>query len=177
MKIISDIVKKLSIILIIIFIGLFFISCGKKPDTLYVNGKIYTLDKNNTVAEAVAVKDGKIFELGKTAELKEKYKDAKVIDLNGKAVVPGFIDAEGNLMEFSRNLSFIDLRMAKNIEDIKRLVTEKVLKTQAGEWVGGFGWDDLQLPPADYERMDHRILDSISTTHKIYLVNSRADIA
>lgn len=157
--------------------GLVLLSCGKKPDVLYVNGKIYTLDKNNTIAEAVAVKDGKIIEIGKSAELKDKYKDSRIVDLNGKTAVPGFIDAEGNLMEFSRNLSFIDLRMTKNIEEIKRLVMDKVLKTQDGEWVGGFGWDDLQLPPADYERMNHRILDSISTKHKIYLVNSRADIA
>jgi predicted amidohydrolase YtcJ len=154
----------------------FLVSCSKKPDIIYINGKIYTMDKNNSIVEAIAVRDGKILAIGKTQELTEKYSSIKTIDLKGKTVVPGFIDAEGNLMEFSRNLSFIDLRNAKSLKEIVKLVKEKVSKTQEGEWIGGFGWDDLALPPAEFKRIDHRVLDSISTSHKIYLINSRADI-
>lgn len=163
--------------LIILFIFCCLIaSCSKEPDVIFTNGKIYTLDNNNTIVEAVAVKEGKITETGKSQELTSKYTKVKTIDLKGKTVVPGFIDAEGNLMEFSRNLGFIDLRAAKNIADIKKLVTDRVKNTKEGEWVGGFGWDDLTLPENDYKRISYKILDSISTKHKIYLVNSRADI-
>ncbi|MGH2575219.1 MAG: amidohydrolase family protein, partial [Ignavibacteria bacterium] len=164
-------ILKLSIGLIICT---FLTSCSKNPDVILTNGKIYTLDKNNSVVEALAIREGKITDAGKTQELTEKYSSVKVIDLKGKTVVPGFIDAEGNLMEFSRNLGFIDLRTAKNLDEIKKLVAEKVKTSKEGEWIGGFGWDGL--PPEDFKKIDYRILDSISTKHKIYLVNARADI-
>lgn len=167
--------KTIKITLIVIFCA-FLSSCGKKPDIIYVNGKIYTLDKNNSVVEAIAVRNGKVLETGKSQELTEKFTSVKTIDLKGKTVVPGFIDCEGNLMEFSRNLSFIDLRNAKTLNEIIKLVKEKVNTTKEGDWIGGFGWDDLALPPADFKRIHHTVLDSISKNHKIYLINSRADI-
>jgi predicted amidohydrolase YtcJ len=167
---------KLRNIFVLLAVCVFFASCGKKPDVIYVNGKIYTLDKNNTIAEAIAVGEGQIIAVGKSSELKEKYSSVKVIDLQGKTVVPGFIDAEGNLMEFSRNLGFVDLRNARNLDDIIKMVTEKVKTAKEGEWVGGFGWDELVIPENDFKKLDYKILDAISTKHKIYLINSRADI-
>src|SRR6266498_4079528 len=167
--------KIMKIILLITFCAL-LVSCSRKPDVIYVNAKVYTLDNNNTIAEAIAVRNGKVLETGKTQELKEKFPSIKTVDLKGKTVVPGFIDAEGNLMEFSRNLGFIDLRQAKSVNEIIGLVKDKVSKSKDREWVGGFGWDDLALSPADFKRIDYKVLDSISTNHKIYLINSRADM-
>lgn len=151
-------------------------SCSKNPDVIYVNGKIYTLDKNNTIVEAVAVREGKIFATGKSNNLTDKYSSAKVIDLQGKTVVPGFIDAEGNLMEFSRNLDFVDLRGTATLSEIIQKVTDKVKSSIDGDWIGGFGWDDLTLPPEEFRKIDHTTLDNISTKDYIYLVNARADI-
>jgi len=155
---------------------IFLASCSKNPDVIYVNGKIYTLDNNNSIVEAIAVREGKILASGKTSDLTEKYSSVRVVDLQGKTVVPGFIDAEGNLMEFSRNLGFIDLRGTRNLKDILNRVTERVNTAKEGEWIGGFGWDDLILTPEDYESIDHHLLDSISTKQFIYLINFRADI-
>lgn len=154
------------------FILVLFSSCSKKPEVIFINGKFYTLDKNNTIFEAVAVADGKIIALGKSSELLENYPSARKIDLDGKTVIPGFIDAEGNLMEFSKQLSLIDLRNAGSVEEIKQLVKEKIKQSEPGEWIGGFGWDELKLPEKDLERLHHKILDSISTDHQIYLVNA-----
>ncbi|MGA2668499.1 MAG: amidohydrolase [Ignavibacteria bacterium] len=167
--------KKLKF-LALLLLPLLFVSCSKKPDVIYTNGKIYTLDKNNTIAEAVAVSEGKILALGKTKELTDKYPSSKTIDLKGKTVVPGFIDAEGNLMEFSRNLSFIDLRGAKTVDEIVKLVTDRVKTAKDGDWIGGFGWDNEALPQEQYENIDHTILDKISTKCFIYLINYRADM-
>jgi predicted amidohydrolase YtcJ len=151
-------------------------SCSKNPDVIYTNGKIYTLDKNNTIVEAIAVREGKILATGKSKDLTDKYSSAKVIDLQGKTVVPGFMDAEGNLMEFSRNLDFIDLRGTKTLAEIIQRVTDKVHASKDGDWIGGFGWDDLALPPEEFQKIDHTTLDKISTKDYIYLVNARADI-
>ncbi len=155
-------------LLLILVICLLIASCSKKPDVIFINGKIYTLDKNNSVVEAMAVAEGTIVALGKSGEIQEKYSDAKVIDLNGKTVVPGFIDAEGNLMEFSKQLSLLDLRYTKSLDEVLRKVSERVKSAKPDEWIGGFGWN---LPVKDLEKLDHKLLDAISTTHYIYLVD------
>jgi len=155
----------------------FLASCSKNPDVIYTNGKFYTLDKNNTIVEAIAVREGKILATGKSNDLTDKYSSAKVVDLHGKTVVPGFIDGEGNLMEFSRNLNFVDLRGTKTLAEIIQKVTDKVKASKDGDWIGGFGWDDLALPPEEFRKIDHTTLDNISSDDYIYLVNARADIA
>jgi len=157
---------------LILVICLFISTCSKKPDVIFVNGKIYTLDKNNSVVEAFAVADGRIIALGKSSEIKEKFNDAKVIDLNGKTVFPGFIDAEGNLMEFSKQLSLLDLRNAKSLDEIIKIVSERVKTSKPDEWIGGFGWDELKLPEKDLEKISHTVLDAITANHYIYLVNA-----
>jgi predicted amidohydrolase YtcJ len=159
-------------ILIIFALCAIFFSCSKNPDVIFVNGKIYTLDKNNTIAEALAVYDGKILEIGKSSELKEKYKNAKVIDLEGKTVVPGFIDAEANLMEFSKQLSLLDLRSANSLEEILNIVRQRVQNAKPDEWIGGFGWDELRLKDEELAKLNHKLLDEISTAQYIYLVNA-----
>ena len=163
-------------LLALLLLAVLLTSCSRKPDVIYTNGKIYTLDKNNTIVEAVAVSEGRILALGKTKELTDKYSSSKVIDLKGKTVVPGFIDAEGNLMEFSRNLSFVDLRGTRKVEEIVKRVTDRVKTAKDNEWIGGFGWSDDALPQDEYENIDYTVLDKISTNCYIYLVNDRADM-
>jgi hypothetical protein len=68
---------------------------AQKPvaDTILENGTIYTIDGNNSVAEAIAIKDGKILYAGSKAEVTAYKGDAtEVVDLKGKVVMPGFID-------------------------------------------------------------------------------------
>lgn len=163
-------------LLILLVLAILISSCGRKTETIYTNGKIFTLDKNNTIVEAIGVGDGKITALGKNKELIEKYPSAKVVDLKGKTVVPGFIDAEGNLMEFSRNLNFIDLRGTRTLDEIIKKISERVKTAKENEWIGGFGWDDQILSDEDYNKMNHHVLDSISTKCYLYMVNSIADM-
>ena len=99
--------KSIFKIIIVFSVSLVFISCSKNPEIIYTNGKIYTFDENNTVVEAVAVLDGKIIDLGTNEKMKENYNVEKIIDLEGKVVLPGFIDSEGSLIEFSKNLNFL----------------------------------------------------------------------
>ncbi|MBE2218520.1 MAG: amidohydrolase [Ignavibacteria bacterium] len=163
--------RALKILFLAVFC-IFLASCSKNPEVIYVNGKIYTLDKNNTIVEAIAVYEGKILATGKSSELTEKYKDAKVIDLKGKTVVPGFIDAEANLMEFSKQLSLLDLRNARSVDEILAMIKERAKTSKPDEWIGGFGWDELKLSDKDLERLNYSLLDGASTAQFIYLVNA-----
>ena len=70
-------------------------SCTKKElvDTLVINANIYTVNENFDQAEAFAIKDGKIVDVGTTLEMESKYAATFINDVKGKTVVPGFIDA------------------------------------------------------------------------------------
>lgn len=156
---------------LLLFVSIFF-SCGEKPDTIYVNGKIYTMDENNTVVEALAIKDGKIIQTGSSKEINEKYKADDIIDLKGATVLPGFIDSEGSIVEYSKNLNFINLSFAKSIKDIEILLKEKTRTINEGEWIGGYGWSELNIPEEDLLSIDKKILDQFAPNHQVYLVNS-----
>lgn len=160
-------------------IALFFFSCSKNPVTVYYNGKIYTLDKNNTVVEAVAVQEGKIIEVGKSEILKDKYGKEKAVDLKGKTVIPGFIESDGSIVDFSLELSrynnMVDLRNVNSIDKIISLVTEKVKTQKEDSWVGGYGWDDEGITEG-IDLVNKATLDKITTNHKLYLINKDGSI-
>ncbi len=158
-------------IILLLTLSVFF-SCGEKPDVIYTNGKIYTMNENNSVVEAVAIKDGKILETGSNADIAGKYKAEEVIDLQGATVIPGFIDSEGSIIEFSKNLNFINLSYVKSLDEIKNLIIEKTRTTYEGEWIGGYGWSELNIPESDLIKMDKEVLDQIAPNYQVYLVNS-----
>lgn len=163
--------KVINVTILLLFVSIFF-SCGEKPDTIYTNGKIYTMDENNTVVEALAIKDGKIIQTGSSKEISEKYKSDEVIDLKGSTVLPGFIDSEGSIVEYSKNLNFINLSYVKSIKDIEILLKEKTRTIYEGEWIGGYGWSELNIPEEDLLKMNKKILDEFAPNHLVYLVNS-----
>ncbi|HLO38310.1 MAG TPA: hypothetical protein VK173_07470, partial [Lacibacter sp.] len=72
-----------------------FSQCNSKTevDTLLINGTVYTIDSAFSKTEAVAVKDGKIIATGTSANLQKTFNAKEVIDLQGKFLYPGFIDA------------------------------------------------------------------------------------
>lgn len=166
--------------ILVIFLASILTSCSKSPDVIYYNGKIHTLDSDNTVVEAIAVKDGKILELGKNDDIKNKYKIDNCIDLQGKVVIPGFIESDGSLVEFSLELSRFnnlgDLRNCTKVSQIIKLVEEKVKSQKDDSWVGGYGWNENNLTDANGTDMDKTTLDKISTRHNIYLINADGTI-
>ena len=163
-------------ILIIFILSLILASCGKTPDTVFVNGKIYTMDNNNNVVEAVAVSEGKIIETGSTKDITEKYKANNVIDLKGAVVVPGLIDANGSLVDFSQNLNFLNLTGAKSIEDVKKIISDKVKTVQPGELIGGYGWSEVNFSEADLLKIHKSVLDGVAPNNDVYLIDLTASV-
>jgi predicted amidohydrolase YtcJ len=142
---------------------------------IYTNGKIYTFDENNSVVESVAILEGKIVDLGNTAEIMEKYSVENIVDLEGKVVLPGFIDSEGSLIEFSKNLNILNLTFATSLDEIKTLVEEKIRATRDGKWIGGYGWNELNITDEELIAMDRSTLDEIAPHHNVYLINLAAN--
>ena len=105
-------------------------------DLILHNGKILTVDSKFSIAQAIAMKDGKITAVGPNAAvLKERGAGTKVVDLGGKTVLPGLIDAHVHavgaaLSEFRKPLPPLD-----SITDIQNYVREKSKVAPKGEWI------------------------------------------
>ena len=136
----------MKIIKLITFLLLISSSACKKKikvDLISHNGAIYSLDDNNSIYEAVAVKNGKIIALGKNDQILNKYTSEKNIDLKGFTVFPGFIDAHCHFLEYGLQKNMVDVSSSqsfKEIIDILKLNQNKV----ANEWLVGYGWDQNQ---------------------------------
>jgi len=143
-------------------------SCSKDmPDKIFYNGKIYSLDEKNSIYEAVAVKNGIIFDVGSSAELLKKYPQSEKIDLNGAIVFPGFIDAHGHITGYGENLLQINLVGTTSQEEIAELVKQKANQSKEGDWILGVGWD--QNDWEDKSWPDHKILDKASPKNPVAL--------
>ncbi|MCB0721916.1 MAG: amidohydrolase [Ignavibacteriae bacterium] len=158
---------------ILLIIGIFWLTgCSTNPDVVYTNGKIYTMDDKNSVVEAVAIKDGKILDVGTTSEISEKYKGSETVDLGGKIVLPGLIDTDGNLFIYSRNLDLVNLAGATSVEQIKKLLKDKIASSSGEEWIGGYGFNPELFPEEDLELITKETLDEVSTDKNIYLIDN-----
>ena len=168
------------------------IACGKQEttanttaDAIYHNGKIYTVNKTQPWAEAVAVKDGRILAVGSSADIKAVTGDAThVTDLGGKFAMPGFIDAhihlgsfylasklEGKLLRFPGGASKQEMQSmlreyADQNSDLEILVAENY---NSGLFPGG-------EPPKEFidEVIPDRPVIAMSDTEHEALLNSVA---
>lgn len=118
----------------------------EKSNLCLVNGNIITLDPGNPLAEAVALSDGKIIGVGTSEEVKSLFdENVKLIDLEGKTVLPGFTDCHIHLLGFGAMLNMLDLKGVKSIEEIKERLRKEAERKASGSWIVGHGWDDSTL--------------------------------
>ncbi|CUS92166.1 hypothetical protein JGI8_01639 [Candidatus Kryptonium thompsonii] len=112
-----------------------------KADLIFINGKIWTVDKAKPVAQAVAVLGDKIIAVGSNSEIK-KYagKNTKVVDLKKKLMLPGFIDDHTHFVSGGFQLMSVDLRTAKTPEEFALKIKEYAEKNP-GRWITGGDWD------------------------------------
>ncbi len=110
---------------------------GKDADMILHNGKVVTVDERFSVTEAVAVKGGKIVAVGTSSNIlaNEQGSATRVIDLKGKTVLPGLIDAhvhplDAGLSEFRRKLPALD-----SISAIQSYILDRAKVTPKGEWI------------------------------------------
>jgi predicted amidohydrolase YtcJ len=118
-----------------------FFSCNsqKEVDLIVHNAMVYTVDDNFSVVEAFAVKDGKILETGSSKDILKKYK-GKILDVEGKAVYPGFIDGHSHFYGYGEGLQQADLVGTKSwVEILEKL--QQFGKENPEGWIVGRGWD------------------------------------
>ena len=123
-------------------------------DLVLVGGPVITLDEESRVAEAVAVRGDRVVAVGPAAEIEALVgPGTERVDLGGRAVTPGLIDAHVHFASGGGNRLFrIDLSYPNvvDIAGVQRMVAEQAARVAEGEWVRGGGWDEGKLEELRY---------------------------
>lgn len=170
---------KLIILLSITFMIMSSCLPGKIADLVILNGKVFTVDDENPVTEAVAVKDGRILATGRSADIKKMIRKGATVVINarGRLVLPGFNDAHVHFGPLDPD--YIDLRYITEPSVITQKVREMAAKSNPGEVIRGGHWEhemftDKKWPTKeliDHVAPDNPVLLSRADGHSV-LVNS-----
>lgn len=171
--------QKLTSLLLLAFL---LYSCSKKEqvDTIIINAKIYTVDSEFSKAEAFAIQDGKFVAVGTKKEIIADYEAAKTIDVNGKAVFPGFIDAHCHFYGLGMNMQSVDLVGTESYDEVIAKVVA-FQKEKKAPFIKGRGWDQNDWEVQEFPTKDR--LDALFPNTPValtrvdghaYLVNQKA---
>ncbi|MBN2229110.1 MAG: amidohydrolase [Candidatus Thorarchaeota archaeon] len=147
-----------------------------EADLVVFNGNIITMDPQKPYASALAVKSYKVLAVGEEEEIVELVPAAKrVIDLGGKTVVPGFIDAHTHLTSAGVKESHVKLETTKSVEDVQKALKEVLPNYGDDEWVLGYGWDESDWSEKRY--INGKDLDDVSKTRPIMVTRVDGHLA
>src|SRR5438093_2560802 len=147
---------------------------GLAADRVLVNGRIITVDGRDSIAQAVAIKDGRIVAVGTNREIEALAgPGTERIDLHGVTATPGLLDAHCHFASggFDR-LFAVDVSYpgAKTIADAVARVKEKSASTKAGAWITDRGWDEGKLAERRYIYASD--LDPVTADHPVWLTHT-----
>jgi len=134
----------------VLIVFLFAACTNNKVDTIVHHGVIYTVDSAYSVAEAMAVKDGKIVAVGSNANIQQNYTAKENIDAKGQAVYPGFIDAHAHFVGYGKSLFQVDLYGTTTWQEAVERVKNFAAKHPDLLWIQGRGWDQNRWPGKVY---------------------------
>ena len=145
---------------------------------LYFNGNVITVDKNESIVEAILIENGKIKALGNNEEvLALKDDKTTIVDLEGKTVLPGFIDPHGHIVATAQTLMIVTLGDVTSKEELLERLKKELEENppQGDKWLIGFGYDNTKfedgLHPTKFD------LDTVSTEVPITVSHASGHLA
>lgn len=135
-------------------------------DTLFVNGKIYTMREEGESFQSLGIRNGKIAFLGNMEEV-SKIQAKKRVDLKGRMMIPGMADSHLHLYAYCQNLTFVDLSSAKSISEMVALMKEKVKETSPRQWIKGVNFDQSKWKENRFPSLEE--MNSISMEHPVII--------
>jgi predicted amidohydrolase YtcJ len=148
-------------------------ACQARPAaeraTLIVhNAKVYTMHDAQPTAEAVAVRGDRIVLVGTSAAaLALRGTDTRVLDAQGRALIPGIQDAHGHFTGLGESLQVLQLRGTTSFDQIVELVRARAATARPGEWIRGRSWDQNDWPTKDWPH--HQALTDAAPNNPVYL--------
>ena len=138
---------------------------------VFINGTLLTMDADNRVVDAIAVRGDRIEAVGSTDEIMALVEDDTLVtDLRGRTMLPGFIDAHGHFPYSGMRVLGADLNsppvgQLTTMEEVLAALAGQAAITPAGDWVFGFNYDDTLL--AEKRHPTRAELDAVSTEHPV----------
>ena len=141
-------------------------------DLILLHGHILTVDGRDSVAQALAIRNGIILKAGTEAEIQAlAAPGARVIDLHGRTATPGLIDTHAHIAGGGvEELFGVTLSDAKSIAEIQTRVHAKVALVKPGEWITGSGWDEGKL--AEHRYPTAADLDQAAPNNPVWLMHT-----
>ena len=140
----------------------------QQADLIVTSARIYTSDVNRPMAEALAVRAGRITFVGSNrGALALAGPRTERLDLTGKTVIAGMVDAHAHLLGLGQALRTVDLVGTRSYDEVIARVAERAKTARSGEWIRGRGWD--QNDWADTRFPAHAALSRAVPNHPVYL--------
>ena len=141
-----------------------------EPDLVLHNGNFWTVDPHNPRAQAVAISDGRFLAVGSDDEVLHLASSrSRKLDLVGKTVLPGFIDAHAHPASSGRShLRNVDCDL-RSIKAIQQALRERAAKTAPGQWVLGFKYDDTKT--SEGRKLLFKDLDEAVPDHPVLITH------
>jgi hypothetical protein len=129
-------------------------------DLVLLDGEVHTLTDPDETHEAVAVRDGRIVSLGKTYDVQFLAgTETETVELDGRVVLPGFVDAHTHMLMVGRSLVHADLSDASSPGDAVATLRDRAIETD-DEWILGFAYDESTWEESRY--LTRADLDAVS---------------
>ena len=145
-----------------------------RADVILVNGRVLTVDANDRIAQAVAITGNRITAVGSTADVERTAgPNTRRIDLQGRAVTPGLLDAHAHFSGGGGDRLFVvDLSYpnVKSIADVAAAIRAKVASSAKGAWIQGRGWDEGKL--AERRLITAKDLDAVAPDNPVFLTQT-----
>jgi predicted amidohydrolase YtcJ len=147
---------------------------AQPADLVLVNGRVVTMDPARPEAQAIAMRGDRILAVGSDGEVREHVGTAtRVIDLQGKLAVPGFIEGHGHYTGLGTAKLDLDLTTATSWDDIVALVRDAAANAAPGEVIRGRGWHQEKwssTPPGSVDGVPtHHALSAVSPDNPVVL--------
>ena len=144
-----------------------FINVALTASIIFFNANIFTSNPVLPRAEAIAIKDGRIIAIGSNSEiLKLRGEKTELVDIKGRFITPGIIDA--HLHFLSGSLSLVELNLqGLSLEECLKKVKERAEKSKPGQWITGRGWDQSLWKTKEFP--DRYMLDRVAPQNPVYL--------
>ena len=147
--------------------------------TVFTAGRVLTVDADFSEAEAIAVRGNRILAVGSDAEVREAAGDgAKIVDLRGRTVLPGFVDPHAHVIAGSivdGIMDYVGMARFQTTDEVLAHIRQRAAETPAGDWLVFRNFDPAVQEGVD--RLTFAELDPISTDHPIFVLNASGHLA
>lgn len=137
--------------------------------TIFINGQVYTMNPKEPIVQSIFIHNERIVDMGTNEGILLQWgrNGAKIIDLEGRAVLPGLIDSHLHISSVGINSQELDLTNVKSTADLLDSIEKWAVNMKPGEWILGRGWDENVFPDRRIPSIEE--LDKVSSNKPLFL--------